>query len=471
MTFSIFEAARQAPHQTALIVDGTPVRFTDLAAWSRRAIAWLSQHGVTTPDPPAPLVGLAAQMTLDSVAMVYALMSMGVPFLPLHPELGPAERARALAVCDCSFVVDSGWARSNTGRIDVAEPPPIPDDERWLAVVLTSGSSGLPKGVALGRRAFRASAEASAHNLGWQTDDRWLLCLPYSHVGGLSVLTRCLQARRAVVMAPAHADRRSLLDIVEQRRVTLASLVPAQLARWLQITPSWSPPEALRAVLVGGAPCRRDLLEEARSRRVPVLCTYGLTEACSQVCTQRYGTSPLGLDDCGPPLRGVEVACPGDLIHVRGPTLLSTYLPAVDPNPQPREKWHFTGDRGSFDELGNLRVLGRADDVIITGGQNVSAHAVEQGVLGCAGVKAACIVPIPDPVWGQLIAAVVVLDPTQPGSIEEVEREAERRLGRLKRPRRWLVVDALPMTPNGKVDRHACTQQIVQSGVPIPHLP
>ena len=470
MTLSIFEAARQAPDRIALVAEGTRHRTTDLAARSKRALDWLACHGVTSSHDPTVPVGLTAEMTVDAVAMAYALMSLGVPFLPLHPELGSLERSRALASCGCSLVVDPEWARLTPGRSDVAEPSPIPDDERWLAVVFTSGSSGTPKGVALSRRAFRASADASADNLGWQADDRWLLGLPYSHIGGLSILTRCLYARRPIVMAPAHADRQTLFGIVEQYRVSLASLVPAQLARWLEVTPSWCPPKSLRAVLVGGAPCRRELLEEARARHVPVLRTYGLTEACSQICTQRYGATPPGLYDCGPPLRGIEVACPENLVHVRGPTLLSTYLPRASAQAQHTDQWHFTGDRGWFDELGHLRVLGRADDVIITGGQNVSAHTVEEAVLSCPGVKAVCVVPIPDPVWGQIIAAMVVLDAAPSTTLEQVERQAERRLGRLNRPRRWAVVDALPLTTSGKVDRRATADRIARNGASSPHF-
>lgn len=471
MSLSVFQAAREAPEQPALIFEAETLSYARVAALAAFALGWLGERGVSPTQAPPPVVCLTASTTPESIAMAYALMSVGVPFLPLHPDLGPQERQAALTDCGCSIVVDEQWHLSAARRPGAPEPSSPPDDERWLAVAYTSGSSGAAKGVALSRRAFRASAAASATNLGWKAHDRWLLCLPFCHVGGLSVLTRSLYARRPVVVAPARSGPDRLFGILETRSVTLASFVPTQLLRGFAERPSWRPPQTLRAVLVGGAACSPALAEQARERRLPMLCTYGLTEACSQVATQRYGAQGVGVEDCGPPLPGIEVDCPGGIIHVRGPNLFSAYVTGERREPHAPTQWFCTGDRGKLDEQGRLHVFGRADEVIITGGENVSPAFVERVLESLPGVTAACVVGVADPVWGQIVAATLVLDRSQGNKLEEIVRQAEARLSRFMRPRRWLVVEALPENSTGKVDRDAVAQKVQRFGACHPHMP
>jgi len=319
------------------------------------------------------------------------------------------------------------------------------------AIIHTSGTTGSPRGAVLTRAALLASARASAANLGWVYNDCWLACMPLARVGGLSILTRCLAARRKVALAEFDVER--FPGLVEVERVTLASLVPTMLARVLDAHPGWTPPDRLRAVLVGGAAAPARLLERAASRRVPVVITYGLTETCSQVAAtpyaQRFAAAASG---AGRPLPGAEIRIVDGRIEVRGPMCMAGYWgePPLAP-----EAWLDTGDLGAIDERGFLHVNARRGDLIVTGGENVYPAEVERELERCPGVAAAAVFGIADDTWGQTVAAALVLDPERAPSDDELRAWARMRLAPHKRPRHICRVARLPQTPAGKLDRDA----------------
>ena len=427
-SLSIFEAARDAGDRVALRTGGRAWTFTELAARVRPRFDALAAH----PRDGTP-VALVADNSPETAVELYALLAAGIPAVLLHPRLTASEREQRLA------------AITRSGRVP----------HRGAAAVLyTSGTTGEPRGAVLTRSAFLASAEASANNLGWQDDDCWLLAMPLAHVGGLSILTRCLLARRAVALA-SRFDAAALPELIATERVTLASLVPTMLARLLDDRPDWIPPAHLRAVLLGGAAASPRLLASASARRVPVLVTYGLTEACSQVTTTRYETrfAPAG-EGSGEPLPGTEVRIVDGRIQVRGPTLMAGYW--NEPPLAPGE-WFDTGDLGELDGRGRLHVHARRTDLIVTGGENVYPVEVEGVLEECPGVAAAAVFGIPDERWGQVVAAALVAGGTAPSDTTLAAFVIER-LAPHKRPRRICYVGALPQTPSGKLDRSALAQ-------------
>jgi O-succinylbenzoic acid--CoA ligase len=249
--------------------------------------------------------------------------------------------------------------------------------------------------------------------------------------------------------------------------VTLLSLVPTQLLRWLDQEPHWRAPDTLRAVLVGGATAGAELIEQAAERHVPVLLTYGLTETCSQIATQRCpGTTRAR--HCGPPLPGAEVVCRDGMIHVRGPMLFSGYVGGGSQQPRRPDEWFCTDDHGALDATGQLYVLGRREELLNTGGENVSAVEVERTLMRSACVAQACVVGIPDAAWGQSVGAVVVLTDSAQASAEMLARHVRTELGSFKRPRFWVVVPELPRTPTGKVDRAAVRRLAAGRWRPLP---
>jgi len=474
---SVLAAAREAPDRLALIAKGRPYTFEELGRAVRSAAGWLTGRleqeggriesweprlGMDTGPPRAPVVAVVAERTLETVAILLALFELGVPALLLHARLTPAEcqawvgRLRPTLLLAARDAGDAIGSPERTQPVD--RQPPVagrtPPAEGVMAVVPTSGSAGEPKATLLSRRAFLASATASAANLGWEENDRWLLGLPLAHVGGLSVLVRSLIARRCVVLAaPGGFDPERMGEDLERHRVTLLSLVPPMLESLLELRPVWRPPSHLRAVLLGGGPAQRRLLERAAERGVPVLATYGLTEMCSQVTTQRYGTVNRGELGSGAPLDGVEVRIVDGEIQLRGPMLASGYLtprgviPAAD-----SEGWLHTGDEGELDGAGRLHVRGRMDRLIVTGGENVDPDEVEAALASLESVRAAVVFGVEDPTWGQVVAVALVAEGDAPPTAALRERLAAR-LAPHKRPRLFCFLEQLPMTVAGEVDR------------------
>jgi O-succinylbenzoic acid--CoA ligase len=300
--------------------------------------------------------------------------------------------------------------------------------------------------------ALRASGEATARRLAGR--GRWLLALPAHHVAGLQVLVRSVLAGTTpAVLADGPFRPPAFVSATDGLGGDLplyTSLVPTQLVRLLDDPAGRVALRRYDAVLVGGAAATPALLARAREADVRVVTTYGMTETCG------------GCVYDGRPLDGVEVTL-DDLgrVLLGGPVLAEGYLgrPDLDATAfvgDPRRLR--TQDLGRLDD-GTLTVLGRADDVILTGGANVAPAPVEAALAELPGVAESCVVGVPDAEWGQLVVALVVLRPGAPApALEDVRRLVADRVGPASAPRRLVVVPALPLRGPGKPDRHAAAR-------------
>ncbi|HET9955888.1 MAG TPA: AMP-binding protein, partial [Polyangiaceae bacterium] len=328
---SALKRAARAPDACALITPELTLTYIALAECIEHCANALFQAGHLPSASEEPLQPLAvvARPTLASLVLLHTLIAYQVPFALLHPRLPTQEREQQARELGARVILEPDEHPLAAG---IRRAPPPPEKERpgrVLAIVATSGSSGSPKWIALTRAAFQSSALASAANLPLSDSDRWLLCLPLSHIGGLSIVTRCLLAGCAVVTfdpTPGGLLSRlpQLTSWIERSRCSVVSWVPAVLDAWLERR-DLSLPKSVRAVLLGGAACSERLLGRAVERGVPVLTTYGLTEACSQVTTTSYGTVPIveqGQVSSGQALPGVELWIDSEQhICVRGPML------------------------------------------------------------------------------------------------------------------------------------------------------
>jgi O-succinylbenzoic acid--CoA ligase len=449
---SVLSAAEEAPARDCLVDEDRVWSYADMAARVRTGLRSLRARGIE----PGDRVALTPVADVDSVSWLYALFELGCPAVLLHPRLTDRERAVIIGEAQPTHVIT---AEAQDGVASSEPPTPAANSpDQTLAVAYTSGSRGTPRGARLSRRAFIASEAAHAANLGWLPEDRWLLCMPPAHVGGLSILTRSLIARSCVVLSPGTFDPGRVTRLMAQHRVTLCSLVPTMLRRLLTFEePAWTPSPELRAALIGGAPFSDSLRELAARRQVPILATYGCTEACSQVATQSLAQS--GGAGSGAPLSGIEVRIEQDEIHVRGDVLMDGYLGGDGSDvPWTADGWLRTGDFGSFSPDGQLLVRGRIDDIIVTGGENVAPQEVEACLEGVPGIASAHVFSLPHEEWGEEVVAAVVTDPTRYGADVLRERLAKD-LAPHKRPKRICVLDAMPLNQSGKVDRAAVEVQ------------
>ncbi len=459
MSLSLFAAARQAPHAEALVCDGQRLSFSALARRVQARRGELEALGVR-PHGARP-VALLVDGSLSMFECLYLCFELGVPLLPLHPRLTAPEREYLISASSAQLTIDPSQLGALAEEPTKSRDFPAVPDGRALAFVPSSGSTGRPKLVELSRRAFLALARADAERVPPQSDDRALLCLPLSHVGGLSVVTRSLAARRCCVAFRASSGGLlgsipELAHCLTAERITLLSLVPPVLARLLRDAPEVASRAPLRAVLLGGQACSAELFAAARERALPLLTSYGLTETCSQVSTLSFPPPALapvknGVVGVGFPLPGVELRIARGLIEVRGPTLFSGYLDHAKPFDE--DGFFNTGDRGEFDPELGLFVFGRQSELIITGGENVDPSEVEHAMLACDGIEAALVFGVPDPEFGEQVAAAIEVRAGLGFDEPALFAALDRRLASFKQPRALCRFEVLPRLSSGKLDR------------------
>ncbi len=267
-------------------------------------------------------------------------------------------------------------------------------------IVMTAGSSGMPKAAAhCLNNHFHAAAAANV-NLPLSPGDRWLLSLPLYHVSGLAVLFRCALAGATVVVAPPDM---ALDGAVTQYAITHVSLVPTQLRRLLSSPSGRAVLGRMQGVLLGGAPLDAALTMEAAETGAPLIRSYGMTETAAQLCATRPGADMEELQSDGRPLTQGSLRIGEDgMIDVRGNMVFLGYC---EPDggyrrPETSDGWFRTGDLGHFDDRGLLRVTGREDAMFISGGENIHPEEIEAALCALPGITRAVVVPVPHDDYG-----------------------------------------------------------------------
>jgi O-succinylbenzoic acid--CoA ligase len=310
-------------------------------------------------------------------------------------------------------------------------------DEEPL-VVATSGSTGRPKRVVLGRRAVLASVAATHRRL--DGAGRWLLAVPPSYVAGVQVVVRSLVAGQEPVLLEEYP---SLPEAVRAGRPEFVSLVPTQVTRMVGEPDHVAALASLRAVLVGGGPLDPAVRAAAEAAGIRIVMSYGAAETAG------------GCVYDGVALDGVALAVETDgRLRIAGPTLFDGYDgdPVLTREVLTEEGWFRTSDAARIDEDGHLQVLGRLDDMIISGGLNVPGPAVARRIRQHAQVADAEVLGVPDPEWGNRVVAFVVPTRGVPG-LDQVRDWVGEAHPRSWAPRQLVVLRELPLLENGKVDR------------------
>lgn len=327
-----------------------------------------------------------------------------------------------------------------------AMAPDEPVEEGTAVLMPTSGSTGSPKGVLLSARALLTSANATHERLGGP--GRWLLATPAHYIGGLQVLVRShLAGAPPLVLDTSGGFSPEAFEVaagqlLQTQGPHYTALVPTQLTRLLDAGGAGL--AGFGSVVVGGAALPDELRRRATAAGVNVVSAYGMSETAS------------GCVYDGVALRGVRVRIgEGERIEISGDVLADGYRLRPDETAAAFvDGWFHTGDVGRIDGAGRLEVLGRADDLINTGGVKVAPHVVEQALTAHPSVASACVVALPDAKWGQVVAAAVVPSGAPPPAAQ-LREAARAELGGPGVPKVLRFVSELPLLGPGKVDRAA----------------
>jgi O-succinylbenzoic acid--CoA ligase len=489
MTDVLARRVRVSPDATALIAtEGREWTYRDLderVAHTAKRLAALGMAGAH--------LGCLLETRPATVALVHAAARLGCVLVPLNARLTPTELDERIERADLAALVCGadtaatavelsatipvvsvdGVERTGVLALESVTPaaftPARRDADEPALMLATSGTTGEPKLVVLTTENVLSSAVASAFRLGVSPDDRWFDPLAVYHMGGLAPIVRSALYGTAVVVSGTSEtgfDAETSLETLDRDDCTGVSLVPTMLRRLLD---AGDLPDSLRFVLLGGAPASTDLIECCEDRGVPVHPTYGMTETASQVATATpeeafshpatvgrplFGTDLDILDGDGDAVATGET---GELV-VSGPTVFAGYYGDSEATTETFSEHGFhTNDVGYRDAGGRVWVTGRRDEMISTGGELVSPTEVAGALRSHPSVRAASVVGLPDPEWGERVGALVVGDI----GAETVRTHCREHLAGFKLPRTIAFADELPRTASGTVEREAVREYLL----------
>jgi O-succinylbenzoic acid--CoA ligase len=438
---------------------------------------------------------------VEYVWLIHALARLGATLVPLNIRLTPEELRWQLDRAQCALLVcaDTSEAQAtaldgNRWRTISVDPPTQPgvkalrkfrvdmaaghhrplDLEAIQGLVFTSGTTGRPKGALLTFANQLWGAAASAYRLGTDPLDRWLVCMPLYHIGGIAIIFRCCLYGTAVILQSGF-EPPAVIRALQSQHISLVSLVPTMLQKLLEEHARALAASQLRCILLGGAAAPESLLARSLDLGLPVATTYGLTEATSQVATALPAAVRQKPGSVGKPLMFTQVRIvgedgqalgPGELgeIIVSGPTVMRGYFgePLATAETLVDGELH-TADMGYVDPDGDLWIVQRRADLIVTGGENVYPAEVERVLTGHPNIAEACVVGLEDETWGQRVAAAVVIQSgVEQLSEQELVGYCRDHLAGYKCPRQIRFVTALPRTTSGKVVRNRVKQLVTE---------
>ncbi len=435
---------------------------------SSRIAITLARQGLL----PGDIVAFVSPNTAEMAMMLLGLLKAGMIAAPLNcrfPDrlitstLEKLNPRLILTGIDKPVSVKNACAAKiasvldEAGTLDLPETFTVPADmDRPVSIIHTSASTGTAKAAVHSFANHWFNALGSNENIPFGQGDCWLLSLPFYHVGGYAILFRSLVSGAS--MALGNPDDQ-LATLLEQFPITHVSLVPTQLFRLLADMKTAAILRSMKAVLLGGSPAPKSLIEDAVKNRIPVYLSYGSTEMGSQIATTPAPINGL-MQDSGNvlPYREMTVSEEGELL-VRGKCLFSGYLNnGTISRETDSEGWFHTNDIGHIDDDGKVTVLGRKDNMFISGGENIHPEEIEKALMTVGGILEALVVPIPDREYGKRPAAFIRTCSENRPDEREIDQALRSLLGSLKTPAKYFHVTEWKVLPGSqKTDRqHYC---------------
>ncbi len=465
--------AGQRPRHEAVREGDEVVGYAELWRRVETAAAGLHGRGIVTGDR----VAFCGLNRIEQLVLLFACARLGAILVPLNNRLTVAEHAYQLDHCDAALVATTdGFCAAVTeaagGRpvldldLDPFEPPPgdaapLPDrpataGELDVLMVYTSGTTGRPKGAVHTQRSLTFTVLNAVAHQDLSAGDRILTFLPMFHVGGLNIQTLPALYVGASVELLRRFDPGVVLAALRDRRHTQMLAVPATMAALLAHpdvdTVDWS---CLRGLNSGSSIVPPPLIEAFHARGVPVGQVYGATETGPTAVVLRYDDAFDHVGSCGKPALHTDLRIVDGELWVRGPNVFDRYWNDPDASAAAfTDGWYRTGDVGSLDADGFVTVTDRVRDVVISGGENVYPAEVELVLGEHPAIAEVAVIGRPDPRWGEVAVACVVLRPGAALTVEELRAWCEGRMAHFKQPRELRLLDTLPRTALGKVTKH-----------------
>ncbi|KGP72035.1 o-succinylbenzoate--CoA ligase [Pontibacillus yanchengensis] len=467
------------PERPAIHTQESSITFEELRTQAMSMAGKLTSLGVKKGSH----VAIYANNSLDFVRFVHAISYIGAVGVFLNTRLTKREISFQLKDADCDVVIydqdissiieDLGeelairshsFAEISKQNESPYEPQLEVAMDEVYTILYTSGTTGNPKGVMLTYGNHWWSAVSSALNLGLSEEDHWLATLPLFHVGGLSLLFKNVIYGMPITLLTSF-DEQEIHNAIMEKGVTIVSVVSVMLKRLLaQLHVDEAYPSSFRCMLLGGGPAPKPLLEEAASKQVPVIQTYGMTETSSQIVTLSAQDALWKIGSAGKPLFPAQLTILnnhqktgaqtiGEIV-VKGPMVTSGYYKRPEANEETiQDGWLFTGDLGYVDEEGFLYVVDRRKDMIISGGENIYPAEIEEVLLGVDSIKEVGVIGQDDDRWGEVPVAFVVLHEGVSLSTEEIYSHCVRALAKYKIPKMIYFEDYLPRNASNKLLR------------------
>lgn len=421
------------------------------------------------------------------VLAIAACWQLGIAFIPISPRLPREEVSRYLTLLQPDLLFCSpgstynfknrksiGLDASLLGRL-LADRPELPEEsgfgqlapESTAGYFFTSGSTGEPKIVPVKRRQLLSAARSSSYNFQPDRNHFWILCLPLNHTGGITVILRSLIYGSAVYRMDGFDESRIKEFMSRDKRFQVISIVPTMLYRLLADR-KFKTRRRFKAILTGGGPVSKEVLQESITRGLPVISSYGMTETCGQIVANPVGL-PSGVytalqsagrifhpnkiqirNESGRPIGKNQ----SGIIWLKGPQVFDGYLDEKhNENRFDKDGWFNTGDLGRLSLFGALFIETRREDLIITGGENVNPQQVEQELLKLDGIKEAVVLGKSDPEWGQKVIAFLTVHNGASINSETLKEELKPVLQPFMIPKELHIVPEIPRTDLGKVRR------------------